>query len=45
MDGGFGHHAGPHELVLCGVELERRKADCGENPLWVFTGHEDTNAL
>ena len=26
---GFGHFAGRHELLLYGVDLERRKADCG----------------
>ena len=26
---GMGHFAGRHELLLYGVELERRKADCG----------------
>ena len=32
------HDAGRHELILCGVELERRKADRGEHPLRVLTG-------
>ena len=34
MDDGFGHPAGHHEQLLCGVGLERRKADSGEHPLW-----------
>ena len=32
---GNGHLAGRHELLLCGVELERLKADCDEDPLRV----------
>jgi hypothetical protein len=28
-----GHNAGRHELLLYGVELEQRKADCGVHPL------------
>jgi hypothetical protein len=31
-----GHFTGRHELLLYGIELEHRKADCGEEPLWVF---------
>ena len=32
MTVGLGHFAGRYELLLYGVELERRKADCGEDP-------------
>jgi hypothetical protein len=32
---GYGHLAGSHELLLCGIELERRKTDHGEHPFWV----------
>jgi hypothetical protein len=35
MDDSFGHLAGRHEQLLCGMELERLKADSGEHPLWV----------
>jgi hypothetical protein len=34
-----GHFAGRHELLVYGVELERRKADCGEDPQFVFKRH------
>jgi hypothetical protein len=37
LDDGFGHVAGRHELLLSGVELERRKADCDGGPLWVLS--------
>ena len=42
---GNGHFAGRDELLVYGVELERRKADCGSCPHVPFAGIEGSSVV